>query len=89
MTRESQIIGQEAEQRVIELAEQLGSEVKVSPDLDYGMKVDVVIDGRRYQVSATGKSRRTKQRLRDRGIITVIAGEQVPTEDLLNQLTDY
>lgn len=89
MTRKYQLIGQEAEQRVIDLARDLGSEVYTSQDLDYGGKVDVVIDNAPYQVSATGKSKRTEKRLTSLGIRPITAGQQVSDEDLLEQLSNY
>lgn len=83
---EAQRIGREAELRVNNIAQFLGCDVQTSPELDYGGKTDLLINGVPIQVSCQPKSRQAQERLMSRGIFNICAGERYSDEEVAMQL---
>ncbi len=81
-------IGQAAENRVYNIAKQLGRDVrKAEPEEDYSKKTDLVIDKIPIQVSCQPKSNSQRKALSKHGIRPVVAGKNVSDEKLIEQLS--
>lgn len=87
--REAQEIGAEAENRVINIAKELGLDVETSPTLDYSRKTDLTINGIPIQVSVNPKSKRTRKCLERRGVKSIVAGKQISDEQIVRDITIY
>jgi hypothetical protein len=62
----------------------MGYRAETSPDDDYSNATDLTINGIPIQISCDNKSKREKDKLRKRGILSVVAGENID-EDTLRQ----
>lgn len=80
------MIGLQAEQRVVRLAEEEGYAVSPAGQDDYCNKTDLYIEGLPVQVSVQEKSRRERGRLARRGVYAVIAGEQLTDPQVVSQI---
>lgn len=81
-------IGMEAENRVYDLANKQGREVrKAEPKEDYSEKTDLIIDGTRIQVSCQPKSKAQRKALDKKGITPIVAGKGVSDERVREQLS--
>lgn len=83
---ESIRVGKKAEQRVRDLASQLGFSVTGSPELDYGAKTDVVVAGIPVQVSCYPKSNGAQERLAKRGIFNIAASEDYTDVEVITAI---
>lgn len=84
----SKEIGQEAENRVFNVANSLGLNVrKAKPEEDYSQKTDLVIDNIPIQVSCQPKSNGQRKALSKKGILPVVAGRNVSDEKVREQLS--
>jgi hypothetical protein len=81
-------IGQTAEKRVFDIANQLGLPVrKAEPKEDYSQKTDIVIGDKRIQVSCQPKSNAQRKALSKKGILPVVAGNNVSDKKVREQLS--
>jgi hypothetical protein len=88
MSKEAQYMGRAAEQRVVEVAWSMGMTARLATEEENGAgKIDVFIEEIPVQVSCKGKSAQEQRRLEKRGIVTVVAGEEIGDEELVKLLS--
>lgn len=85
---EAQKIGKQAEQRVKSICTELGLDWVYSVEADYKDGIDITIRGVAFQISATGKSPKSKKR--DFGkeipIYQIVAGEHLSSQEIIEQI---
>lgn len=86
--REAQILGKEAENRVVRLSLEQGYTVHQDPIADYAHKIDVYIEGVGCQVSVAEKSRRERDKLAKRNVFCIIAGKQLEDSEVISQIVN-
>lgn len=84
--RDAQYIGRQAELRVEAIVKELGLDAYYEQQLDFGGHTDLVIQGAKFQISATGKSAQTMKRLRRSGIHFIEAGEHISKDSIVQQI---
>ena len=83
MSHETRRIGQQAEERVAEVFRSIGCHVELGED--YHDKTDLIIDGKRVQISVKPKSKKQRFLLGVLGIIHISAGAEYTDDDILHQ----
>jgi hypothetical protein len=87
MTKEAQQKGKDAEKRVLDLANRIGSDARLATTAeDYAQKTDVVINDMPIQVSVSRKSRNQRKLLERSGIQGIEAGEEHSDESVIAQI---
>jgi hypothetical protein len=87
MSREVQVAGQVAENRVCEIANKAGYTARLATTAeDYSKKTDVVIENKPVQVSVSGKSKNQRKLLSKLGIKNIVAGAEVEDGNILTQI---
>jgi hypothetical protein len=85
---EAQVRGFEAEERVRSFAAALGCKVEYSVQNDYAGKTDLLIDGIAFQISVQPKSKRSQEKLADRGVYNLAAGKHISDDLLLERMCE-